>query len=436
MRIDKEYEEEISIRDLFFHVLYHWRSIFLFALFGGVLLVSFQFGKTLLSDQKVINQQYELDLQAYEASVADIEKQLSGNKAELAVLESYQEGSILMRIDPLLEWRSITAHFIRADQASDAIMIMISSMLLKMEPNVAERFFGTNDPEYLREVLQVEADYDADVMTITVLGDSEDRVRKASNYLLEQIAELQGELEKEFNPFELILIREEVLNTQDENLAANQKALAEKIDTTKKNIDTMEQALLELQSEAPKKPGRGLAKSALIGFFVGFFLLVVFHTFYYALNGRIKRSAEIEDHYHLKLRFDLFRSRARNPKHIPDKWIERWERRNNIWNDEKLLPGTVDLISRDLKSVETVIISTESSGIIDKTARQIAEMLKENVSVRIVLNYADHLAEENTKGGQILVIEQKHLSRRQNVDTVMRSIAANPDKEVVGIIML
>ena len=38
MQLNKEYERVISVRDLFFHLLYRWRSILAAALIGALLL--------------------------------------------------------------------------------------------------------------------------------------------------------------------------------------------------------------------------------------------------------------------------------------------------------------------------------------------------------------------------------------------------------------
>ena len=47
MQINREYEQEIELKDLIFHILYRWRSCIIAALIGAVLLGGFRYVKNL-----------------------------------------------------------------------------------------------------------------------------------------------------------------------------------------------------------------------------------------------------------------------------------------------------------------------------------------------------------------------------------------------------
>ena len=69
MQINKNYEREIDLKDLFFHLLYHWRSILVAAVIFAILLGTRQYLNLEQTHKKgkltKAEKQYEVDLQAF-----------------------------------------------------------------------------------------------------------------------------------------------------------------------------------------------------------------------------------------------------------------------------------------------------------------------------------------------------------------------------------
>ena len=74
VHLNQEYNPEVRIRDLLFHLLYRWRSILLAALICGIVFGAWQYFSVdaahKAGNRTKDEQRYEQDLASYQATVA------------------------------------------------------------------------------------------------------------------------------------------------------------------------------------------------------------------------------------------------------------------------------------------------------------------------------------------------------------------------------
>ena len=192
-------EREISIRDLLYYVLRHWRSIFLVSVVACILLGSFKvvqglhaLGRTdITEDQKT----YERALQEYTISKTRLEEQAEDLAQAMEDKGVYHENSILMNLDPKAAYKSTLTYLVNDVNDAESIVQGTGTGLIKNQKvnsilgsyasliqngtilrEVQEKLKTKLDYRYLAELVYVQADYQAKLLHITALGESEDQV--------------------------------------------------------------------------------------------------------------------------------------------------------------------------------------------------------------------------------------------------------------------
>ena len=169
MQINREYEQEIDLKDLFFDVLYHWRSILIAALVGAVLLGAYQHFSIARTHsqgkQTKEEKQYEIDLQDYKDSIKNTRLNIKTYNQLMKEKNDYLEQSVYMQLDSQNEWVTYKRFFIKMDQAVlDALpesaqedpadyvaAVYVSTLKTGLDDEEMEELLGTGKIEYIFE---------------------------------------------------------------------------------------------------------------------------------------------------------------------------------------------------------------------------------------------------------------------------------------------
>ena len=122
MNINREYEQEIDLRDLFFHLLYRWRSILVAALIGAILLGTYQFFNLKLTHEAgkltKAEKQWEVDLQEFRDSLRNARNNVKTYTNLIKEKNDYLNESVYMQLDAQNEWYAYQRYYIKVDQAA------------------------------------------------------------------------------------------------------------------------------------------------------------------------------------------------------------------------------------------------------------------------------------------------------------------------------
>ena len=122
MRINRDYEQEINIRDMFFDLAYRWRSILAAALIGAVALGVFQYTylAVIHGQGKITKEerQFQIDLQNYQDSMRNAQSSIRDYTKLISEQNEYLAESIYMSLDTQKEWFSSKTYYIRMDPSA------------------------------------------------------------------------------------------------------------------------------------------------------------------------------------------------------------------------------------------------------------------------------------------------------------------------------
>ncbi len=103
MQLNKNRVIEINLKDLFFHILYRWRSILIAAIIGAVVLCGYQYFsiKKVHDAGKVTKEerQYQLNLQKYHDDLENNQNIIRVNTKLLQGQNNYRKESIYFQLD-------------------------------------------------------------------------------------------------------------------------------------------------------------------------------------------------------------------------------------------------------------------------------------------------------------------------------------------------
>ncbi len=331
MRINREYEVEISLKDLLFDILYHWRSCVLAALALAVLLGGLGYASNLKSNHAS---------PAVEAGTG-LEASNAGNYQESADLyarllrgyDSYRNRSFLMQADPYQIWTVNAVYYVRTseqqgkdDAADAAVYSYASAVYSELDTDRLQKIYGDVDVNYLEEFIVVESDLAADCFSLKVRGLTAEMAENAFAYVDENLRKFSTDHAEVLPEHQLFRLTRYTSAGTDRELEDHQVTMAGNISKYIAGQSASEQAAESwIQDRNVPHPLRSVLKKALIGFLIGGFLAVCFHAVRYLLSDRLHRAQDLSDAFGIPLYNELPHSRARRPGKGVDGLLEKWE---------------------------------------------------------------------------------------------------------------
>ena len=199
--MNNTYEQEIDLRDLMFYIVKRWRPILLIAVILAALMGGYKLYKGVLKSQDKqyiadLQESYVSDLKNYHVTKDGYEKKINTLVQNIDYEEDYENNSILFQLDPFNKWVAKTNLFIRTEEENGAItmvdpadsLVKAYSSILKSK-SALEKACKENNLEiiYLRELLHIDADYNGNMISVSVAYKDGDGAQKILDTILENV---------------------------------------------------------------------------------------------------------------------------------------------------------------------------------------------------------------------------------------------------------
>ena len=441
MQINRDYEPEINLKDLFFHILYRWRSILAAALIGAILLGGYQ----ALSAMKKHNQVNPVNVEPVTGTVSwdDVYTK------QLEELNSYKEESIYYKLDPQLVWTAKKMYLVRADLPAqgnqprstdpvDSILPIYMTPLAGIaDDQTLNDAFGTTKKEYISELINAEADPEMNLITLSVKGSTKEAARKGLDCLHNQMMAISKEYDQSIAPHQLIVAGEDLAPMSDKDMADNRTAFDKEISAVEGKLkEAREKEETQQETIQPKVFGRTTLKWALIGFVLGAFLLMLVYTFHYIISGVLTDPNAYSEQFNTPIFGDFARSSSLHSNKGLDKLISKWELKNKNTDSRTVFNNIAALISEQVKENSVLLVSSLPENMLNKVKEKLVSLLPEKcLTVQAdILRNSDAIADAG-KADAVVIVEKKHISRMKDIGRMAEILEISKAK-VIGSIIL
>ena len=460
MQINKDYEPEINLKDLFFHILYRWRSILIFALICAIALGCYQYfyvkithdaGKLTKSER-----QYQLDLQSYKENLEGNKIQIKTLTDKLAGQQKYLEKSIYIQLDAQNVWTAEGKYMIKVDQSvldalpagssidpADSILPAYSTPFAgDLDEQALKEAFTTDEAEYINELVTIEQNTLDNTFTVQVRGSTKENAAKGLAFINERLMTLSTGAAQEMNPHQLIFLGETISLGADEELAQKQTNLTKQMTDDRKALQQARTDLNALEAkEEPSAPSNHIKMMVAIGFIAGVFLLVMVYAIGYVLNGRLKDGYVLTEKYgvpvfgQFAISGSLHKGKNQEVRGL-DKLFTKWE----LGNGDKD-PGTVydriaSLIDEQSNSERLLLISTLPEEKLLPVKEALSKRLfHRTIEVRGGFLQNGEAVSEAAKAEAVVLVEAKNMSLHKEIDSMAEMLIIGKSN-VIGAIIL
>ena len=447
MQLNKEYESEINLKDLFFHVLYRWRSILLVALIGAVLFGGYKYlsmNKAAKSMQ--VSQQEALPSEEEIALNLEIEKKAK----QVADLEAYLSESVYINLDPQGIWTGSCKNMVKVESSAseglsidpvDSILPVYSYPLSDASEEELKEVFDTDKHEHIDELVRTEINTVDNTITVTVKGASVEFVQKVLEFIQARMEAINTKAQSITSHSLMNVGNEIVLSTevkeQTDTLPNRRSYLASALSQYRSEL----QALRD-KAEIRRTNGKSVIKKndiikfALIGLAIGAFVMTCFYSFHYALGGRLVNSSEISEKYNLPILEESVRSSSIHNNKGFDLLLAKWEMGKNKTDTEKMYNNISALIAEQKDAKDVLLVSTLKT---DKL-KTIKEALATRIEDKAIEARGNFLSDseaitEAAKAAAVILVEQKDSSRIKDIERMAESLMIS-QANVIGAIVL
>lgn len=456
MQINKQYEIVINLKDLFFELLYKWRSILIAALIGAVLLGAYQYYSITKvhseGKQTKEEKQYEIDLQEYQDSVKNAKLSIRTYNKLIKEKNDYLDESVYMSLDSQEEWVAYKRFYIKMDQAVlDALpesvqedpadyvaAVYTSTLKSSLDAEEMEALLGTGKKEYIDELVGVWSDSATNTVTLQVIGADEETVIKQLDYFVDRLQSYAQPMAQQVGAHTLSLVNEDVLSLTDSNLSAKQDEINQQLVEWQEALKEQREILNDLEEkEEPKAPGMHLLRFTVIGFILGAFLLAAIYCVRYVLGGKLHTGSELTDRYGLSMLGEYAKSRARKPGKGLDKLFEKWEFKHAVTDPKVVTAGIAALMNERYDSKKLLLAGTISQEKADALSKDLSRRLGSGKTLSAqggLPTNADAIAAMKDADAVILV-EEKYASRAADIERTAEMMMISQAK-VDGCIVL
>ena len=459
MKKNPDYEAEIDMRELFYHVLAHWRSIIVVVILCTAALGGYGYLKTRVLNDGV-NKDYEKELDKYNKEVEIYEKSnqrvddlVDSYNNRINQLTEYLEKSVRMDIDPQNEWVATCDFFVEVDKSvleglpdsnvqdpADSLLGYYQSAFQEIAyDSEAQKMAGVSEEKYLNELVSWGIRTETNTFTISIIGNSEQQVRKILDFYAEKI---DGEIKKSADSImkhTLTHARDMAYKKVDQNLATDKKDIVDTISSLRASIAkarTEQLALVEPAEEAPAKP-RGLKKYIIIGFLLGGLIIAGYHAAKYLIGSKLRNSEELQGFYDIPIYGVLPNTITRKPDKGIDKLIEKKRGKKNRVERNVVCEQIAGIINKELEGKNVLVISSSGSEKVKDFYDAILEKIGNKVSLSLILNSTEEsgFVEKINGTDAVIIIEVRDETDMADVDR-MGEILNISGSSVKGCIVL
>ena len=461
MQLNKNQVIEIKLKDLFFHILYRWRSILIVALIGAIALCGYQWWsiKKVHDEGKLTKEerQYQIDLQQYGEDLESSRNTVKVYSKLLQEQNTYLNNSIYMQLSPQSVWVASNKYLIKVDQSvldalpqgsaidpADSVLPAYASPLSEVtDEDALKEAFGTDKAEYIGELVSTVSNTDENTVTVYVLGETKETAQAGLALLHQQMEKLAKGKANEVAKHQLILVSEKTTRgigkelSETIDLAQRQENLSK---TTEENHKVLQEARQKLDSlEAggvPGVPGQHLTKKAIIGFVVGAAILVFLYAVFYVAKGKLHSSHALAVRYNLPIFGELTTTGQLHGNRGLDKLFAKWEQGKGALDDATVYDNVAVLIDEKLKAKNILLVSTLPAEKVSGIKEALTERLPDkiiDVKANVIRNSEG--MKEAAKADAVIITEAKGESRIKDIDRMAESLII-AEANVIGAVIL
>jgi len=435
MKINRNYEAEINLKDLFFHLLYRWRSLLAVALIGAVLLGGYRYLDIVLTHSKgkltKAEKQYNIDLQAFRDNLENYREGVQNYTNLINEKNEYLDNSIYMKLDPQNEWFALKRYYIKVDQSvldalpqglqedpADRVAATYTSTLkANLDADEMEALLGTGKKEYIDELVAVGSEPATNTVTISVIGPDQETVLRQIDYFADRLTTLCEEKAQAVEPHTLTLMLEDVRSRTDSDLSNRQNEYRQQIIELQKTLKIYRERLNEIEDLEEPEPSRGIGMLAVLGFIIGGFLMAVIYALKYIAGGMLRNGGEMTERFGLPVYGEFRRSRARHPGKGLDKLFEKWEFKYAL-SDEAVADEIVALLREQFQGKRVLLTGTVSKDKLVNLSDKLQAKLTNAVELYSEGDFLTNSAAitSASQAQTVVLVEQKHASRMADVE--------------------
>ncbi|MST82536.1 hypothetical protein [Bilifractor porci] len=424
------------------------------------------------------NQQYKVSKASLDYSIQSLLDTTEKNA-------EYKAYSILMNLNPYNLKKNTLIYYIQTENGSNNSTVVIpdsngnteesysgvaNAYLALLEADTMKNYTGEDkdlDTRYLKELILADVDQTGSVLTIKVVGDSEKLVNDLTDYVKENMNSWQEKVTEAAGEHRIQLLMENTngsTDTADEassqivtpsgtvqvcsdvSVASLQDAFNSSMSSIQSQLDNLRKMQNNLQEPTTDEVAAGgslkknVVKYGVIGFAVGFFLLLLWYCLSYALSGKLKTEDDIQKFLGVeklavyrhplkhKARFDVFLR-----KHMG--FTEGVEDRAEAI---RTAAAAIDLktgLNADPMS-KVLLVSSLGQESAQSFVEELTPLLKD-ISVEFcpdALHSADiYLRLNDVK--QVVVLEEAGQTRTEDMESEVRRVRSNGG-QILGAVIL
>lgn len=430
MQLNKDYEPEISLRDLFFHVLYRWRSILVVAWIGAVLLGGYKYF-SMRKNASIIQttQQFRQNAESDEEELK-LNRKIEEKAKQIEELEDYLNDSVYINLNPQGIWMARCKYLVKTDSSVhetstdpiDSILPMYSYPLSGTEAEELVKVFNTNKVEYANELVETEINTEENTITVTAKGATKEFALKGLEYVQAKIDYITSKTQG-INPHSLLVVGEEVrfasdLTAASNSLSGRKTALNTALDQYRTDLQALREKIEVNKSigieEISKKD---VIKFAIIGFLIGALMTTCVYVLHYTLRGRLIDGKALSEQYTLPLLGEFKRSASIHDDKGLDKLLSRWELGKNRISEDTIYNNICALIAELPNHENILLVSTLKEDKLIPVKNAMAKRIKGKI-IDVKGHYltdSDAISEA-AKASVVILVEEKGTSMNKEIE--------------------
>lgn len=449
-------EYEIDLIDLMFYILKKWRPVLIIAVILAILMGGYKICRGVIKYQDKqyladLQETYDTDLKNYHVTKEGYEKSINSLTQNIAYEEDYEKNSVLFQLDPYNKWVAKTDLFIRMAEEKDIFtmvdpvdsLVKAYSSILRSESTLEKASKENNiEVKYLRELINFEADYNGNMIMVSVTYKDGGGAQKILNTILESVKARQTELESNLGAHNIIFMSGETSVVADQDLANIKNKRVAGFSEMQKNMEEIQLSLDEL--DEPRAPtGQSLkevlkssAKYGAMGGVLGAFLTTFTLCIIYVINPSFRSSKEFNSRFNIKILGILSPEEINQSLTKIDTWLNKLEGKEYVSKEDVFKRIIANISIYTEKGQKILFTGTVEPDLLTNIEMEIKDKLPElsfEVGTDMNCNF-DTLTRLPAVDG-IILVEKCGVSKYKSIENQLETIN-NVGKKIIGCIIL
>ena len=456
MKINKNYEMELNLKDLLFHILYKWW----FLLLLGMIVAGYFGYKEYWSFEKYhragkltpAEAQYEANVKANQEALEQAEKALAEFETLSRDNNGGREVSILMGMDPTNIWTAEKKYYLDAEGASDAsnkvLLTLSEAFSVEIDGDELIRVFGTDLRRDIDRAAFIYADIGLKTLSVFGIGGTKEEAVRRKEFADSYLVAASKRLAKEDGFFlevigdsvgtkNMLVVKNIDGTIEEKDLTSIQNALRNNYQNYQNQVAAYTQNRDNLRARILEKPTPKIMNRGLIGLLIGIGIGAVLCIIVYLFNGRLKTGREMRNRYDVGLLADISHSRG------------IWKGKGLDWIIEKLEFGKKTVLENELDNIAYLMDEAKDGKTVlltgtleEKRMKKIYEGLASRLKERGIelafepeyLHNSEAVAASRDLDS-VLLVEEKYVSRVRDLNRMAEMLEIE-EANVIGAVLL